>query len=107
MESVKEWIPAARRLVCCVDPFESFVDPQEENFEAVDAADLAIPSYPQLAVALNPTALCCALKPFAVVHALKEQGVQRILYFDNGIGLYQTPVAILDELAPLWKRLRI
>jgi hypothetical protein len=98
-ESAKTLIPGARRIACCADSLGNLVDTAAEDYQVVEAGSLSLPRYSQLVLALNATALCCALKPHAVTYALQQPGIQRVLYLDNDIGLYRTPFEILDALA--------
>ena len=98
LASVKDLIPGALRLACCVDPLENNLHPSGEDYLLVEASSLSLPRYPHLVLALNPTALCCALKPHAILHAFQQSGIKRVIYLDNDIGLYRTPSELLDAL---------
>lgn len=99
MERVAELMPEARRVVLCADPVEAGqVDPMQESFDWVAASGLGISRYHQLALASNPTGLCCALKPFAVMSAWASPGVCSVLYLDNDMDLYRRPVEMLNDL---------
>ncbi|MBJ7326349.1 MAG: hypothetical protein JHC52_03280 [Chthoniobacterales bacterium] len=97
-DSVAKHLPEARRIVCCADRLDGVCDPDKEAFEIVEAASLGIPRFPQWALALNPSALCCALKPHAIGIALKDPAIQRVIYIDNDMGLYRSPDEMLCAL---------
>ena len=97
-ESVDEFMPGALRLACSVDAVEGFLDAEEEGYELVEAGELGIPRFEQFVFALNPTAACCALKPHAVLSALKYPGIKRVLYIDNDMDLYHRPDEMLEFL---------
>src|SRR6185369_14369168 len=97
MQSIAQYLPHARRMVCCADSPVGIVDPPAENFEVIDAANLALPRFRQLAFALNATGLCCALKPHLTLHAFAT-GARRVLYLDNDIQLFRRPDEILAAL---------
>ena len=97
-DAVAELMPGAKRIVCCVDELSDCLDPQAEDYELVEARDLGLPRYDQLMLAFNPTAACCALKPHVVLHALECDHIQRVLYLDNDVGLYQKPEEMLELL---------
>jgi hypothetical protein len=97
-ESIAEHLPEAKRIVCCADEFDFSAPTSEASFEIVAASELGIPRYEQLAMALNPTALCCLLKPFIAKHAFEKHSIQKVIYIDNDIGLYRRPVELLSLL---------
>ena len=97
-DAVAELMPGAKRIVCCVDELSGCLDAQGENYELLEARDLGLPRYDQLMLAFNPTAACCALKPHVVLHALECDHIQRVLYLDNDVGLYQKPEEMLELL---------
>ena len=96
--SVAEHMPGALQVACSVDAFDGLLDPEEEGYEIFEASDLGIPRFEQFVFALNPTAACCALKPHAVLRALKYPGIKRVLYIDNDMGLYRRPDEMLAFL---------
>jgi len=96
--SVAEHMPGALQVACSVDAFDGLLDPEEEGYEIFEASDLGIPRFEQFVFALNPTAACCALKPHAVLRALKYPGIKRVLYIDNDMGLYSRPDELFDFL---------
>jgi hypothetical protein len=97
-DSVEEFLPEAQRIVCCADSWEGAGMLEDNLFEVIEAASLGIPRYSQLALALNPTALCCLLKPFIAKHAFEKHSIQKVIYIDNDIGLYRRPVELLNLL---------
>jgi len=97
-EAVAEHLPEAQRIVCCADSWEGAGMVEDNLFEVIEAASLGIPRYSQLALALNPTALCCLLKPFIAKHAFEKHSIQKVIYIDNDIGLYRRPVELLNLL---------
>jgi len=97
-ESVQHFLPGSLGIACCADSLQGTGDPANENFKVVEAASLQLPRYSQLAFALNATALCCALKPHAIKFVLRDTRIRRVLYIDNDIGLYRTPVELLALL---------
>ncbi len=97
-DAVAELMPGAVRMACCPDPFEGFLTSVQEGFEIMDGRDLGVPRFDEFVFALNPTALCCALKPFAVLRALEREGIKSVLYIDNDMGLYGSPDELLDLL---------
>lgn len=103
MSSVASYLPEAKRIVCCADRIDGCFDARSENYEVLEAVGLEIPRFNQLALALDPTALCCALKPYAIQIAIKVREIEKVIYIDNDMGLYRRPEELLHalETAPL------
>jgi hypothetical protein len=97
-ESVRELMPGALQVVCCLDSVADKLDLSDEAFEVIEARDLGLPRYDQLMLAFNPMAACCALKPHIALHALEYDHIQRVIYLDNDVGLYQKPEEMLELL---------
>ena len=98
MHDVARLLPEAQRIVACVDSLSGFADPAKESFTVIDAADLGLPRFHQLAFALNATGLCCAIKPFLALHAFARVGARHVLYLDNDIRLLRHPEEMLALL---------
>lgn len=99
MEQVARHIPDAVRVVCCVDSHAAVSASEVCAHATVNAIDLDVPRFRQLAFALPATGLCCALKPAAVLHAMEATSAERVLYFDNDMALYRGPAEALEALA--------
>lgn len=97
-DSVAEFLPEARRIVLCVDEVGAGADFSKDSFEIVEAASLGIPRYAHLALALNPTALCCLLKPYAVQFAFQNPTISKVIYIDNDMALFREPAEMLSAL---------
>jgi hypothetical protein len=98
MDNVEKFLPGAVRLTACVDDMGEEIPEDAASIGYFSSAAMGLPRYQQLAFALNPTALCCALKAHVVNRALAVNGITRVLYLDNDIGLYRTPDEILQML---------
>jgi hypothetical protein len=90
-------LPGARLIAYISDPIEGHFNALIEPFTVVESVKLGVPRFRHLAFALDPTALCCALKPHALAHALRA-GLRRVLYLDNDILLHSRPAALLAAL---------
>jgi len=62
--------------------------------EFVAAVALAIPNFLWLAAKYDATELCCALKPFAVRHAL-DLGYRQVVYCDADLHFFAEPVDLI------------
>lgn len=100
MRQVESHLPGALRIAYQTDPGDAPAQESPRPFILAHASGLNIPRYEQLAFALDPTALCCALKPWIILDALSRPGVERVLYLDNDIALYRRP----DEWLTLLER---
>jgi hypothetical protein len=98
LESVAEHLPEAKRIVCCADDFDFSTPPSELPFQVIAASSLGVPRFSQLAFGLNPTALCCLLKPYAVKFALQDDSISRVIYIDNDMALFRRPSELLEAL---------
>jgi hypothetical protein len=98
MDQLARHVPDAVRVVCCVDRSDPVEATAVGAHLTVNAADLGIPRFKQLAFALPATGLCCALKPAAVLHALQETGADSAVYLDNDIAVYRDPVEMRATL---------
>lgn len=96
MDSFKRLVPGLDRMVYCVDDLTGLLDKGQEDFTIVQCDQLEIPSFGKLKLALNPTALCCVMKPHIVLHAMRELGAESVLYIDNDIGIYREPIELIN-----------
>ncbi len=84
-ESFLRHHPGARIYTCLVDrPFDD-MPPLGLRGEIFFADELALPGGRRFLFQYDAFELCCALKPFALRHVLKNLGVQRIAYLDSDI----------------------
>lgn len=97
-DSLAEFLPEARRIVCCVDEVDQRHDFSKDSFEVIEAASLGIPRYAQVSLALNPTAMCCLLKPYAVQFAFQDSAISKVIYIDNDMALFREPTEMLAAL---------
>jgi len=98
MASVGQLVPDAMRLICCADGELPGLESVGEDIHHVNATSLGIERYAQLVFCLNPTAICCLLKPYAVAKALEIPNARRVIYLDNDVALYDSPVELLQAL---------
>lgn len=66
-----------------------------EGVTSVPVESLPVPRFSQLAFALPPVGLCCALKPHIVLDALSRFGPKAVIYFDADMNWYSHPADLL------------
>jgi hypothetical protein len=90
------WTDQPRILVVVADPLEDTAQPAFASLgvEFVAAATLGIPNFLWLAAKYDATELCCALKPFAVRHAL-DLGHRQVVYCDADVHFFSEPTDLL------------
>jgi hypothetical protein len=98
MDSVSKYVPQATQLICSADGDLSNWNPCDRSVVVLDSKRISVPRYPQLVFGLNPTGVCCLLKPFAVLKALELPNIRRVVYLDNDIGLFGSPSDLLEKL---------
>jgi len=97
-KSVAKIMPGSQFTAVCADEISNIHDISHEPFPLIEALSLGIPRFKQLALALDPTALCCMLKAHAVKNALKNPKITHVLYIDNDMVIYDKPAELLLAL---------
>src|ERR687886_725341 len=95
--SFAEHRPSDRCWVLVIDEVEGYLAPESEPFELVVPADLGIESFDRMAALYGVLELSTAVKPWLLRHLLKERGLDRIVYLDPDIRLYDD-LAEVDRL---------
>ena len=89
--------PGSRFFTLVIDDMEGYLDAAEEPFELVTVPDIGIEHYDRMAALYNVLELSTAVKPWLLRHLLHERGLERIVYLDPDIRLYD-PLTEVDEL---------
>lgn len=79
---------AAIYLVLC-DKVDGYFDPSKEPFETILAEDLGIDHFSEMAFKYGCVELNTAIKPYAIEKFFRQNGFERVLYFDPDILLYR------------------
>src|SRR5919206_1408179 len=95
--SFAEHRPNDRGGVLVIEEVEGSLAPEPEPFELVVPADLGIESFDRMAALYGVLELSTAVKPWLLRHLLKERGLDRIVYLDPDIRLYDD-LAEVDRL---------
>lgn len=99
VRSFRRWHPAGRAYVLVADDPEGCYDPAKEDFTVVSLGDLRLRDPRGFCFRYDPFALCNALKPYLLLHLLRERGEDRLLYLDSDLGVF-------GELGPLFRILQ-
>ncbi len=85
-ESLQAHEPDARMSVLIVDAIDGFIDPAQEPFEVLGPQDLEIEDFEGMSVRYDLTELCCALKPWIILHLLKAG--EAVVYLDSDMRVF-------------------
>jgi hypothetical protein len=99
MDSVKEFLPEARRTVFFIDDWKGKFDPDKEDFECIAAWTTSMPRYRHFAFAYSPGEFCFALKPFCARYLFDRTDVDQLIYVDSDMLFLERPAALLEALA--------
>ena len=96
MDSIRKHHPEWRCFLLLADCVDNCFDPAAENFEIIEAKDLAIPEFRRFAFQYSIMEFNTAVKPWAFEHLFEGYDVGRVIYFDPDIRLYR-PLRELEE----------
>ncbi len=85
VDSFKRYHPTARIFVCMVDRPTKEMPPLDIPAEIFFAEQLSLPGGRRFLFKYDAFELCCALKPFAMSHILRQHDFHRLLYLDSDI----------------------
>jgi len=108
----KNFLPQARTLgdsirkihsdlpfhVLLADETEGMVDLSKERYPVIEAKDISIPAYEDMAFKYNLIELSTALKPFFYEYLFDRFQYQKIIYFDPDIYVYGSLIPLFDAL---------
>nr|MBA2793551.1 glycosyltransferase family 4 protein [Thermoleophilaceae bacterium] len=95
--SVTEHRPRARCFTLVIDDPDGFIDGAREPFELVGIPALGIDGFDRMAAMYDVLELSTAVKPWLLRHLMADRGVERIVYLDPDIRLFDP----LDEVDAL------
>ena len=98
MASIRAAAPDLRRIVVLVDRPDGYFEPAKEDFEVLLSEDLGIPNSRWFHFKYTILELCTAVKPYAAQRIFERFGVERLLYFDPDICVYDDLQAIMAAL---------
>ncbi len=95
--SVAEQRRGARCFTLVIDDCGGYIDAAEEPFELVEIAALDIEGFDRMAAMYDVLELSTAVKPWLLRHLMRERGVERVIYLDPDIRLFD-PLDEVDSL---------
>ncbi|MCZ4224376.1 hypothetical protein [Pedobacter rhodius] len=96
--SVKKHNPEIDFFVLLSDEIDNPEDFKSQDFEILEAKNIGIGSYSELAFKYNVTEFSTAIKPFFFSY-LFEKEYEKVIYFDPDIYIYDNLDSIYDKLA--------
>src|SRR4051812_41313168 len=96
-ESFLEQHPDGQVFVLLADTIDGAFDPAAERFVTIEARDLAIPEFDQMAFRYTVVEFNTAVKPFLLEYLFEHYQLQKLCYFDPDIYFYQ-PITRIDQL---------
>lgn len=94
LKSVKETHPEFSLFVCLVDTTDNYFNPSEEIFTVIQADQLNIPTFADMAIRYDIMELNTAVKPFMFRWLFDNLDIENAIYLDPDIKVYSS----LDEL---------
>ena len=89
--------PGSRLFTLVIDDVEGYLDQAQEPFELVQVPDIGIEHYDRMAALYTVLELSTAVKPWLMRHLLHERGLERVVYLDPDIRIYD-PLTEVDDL---------
>src|SRR5215210_2808060 len=96
-ESFLEHHPEEKCYVLVIDDVEGYIEAASEPFELVRPAQLGIGDYEHMAAIYDVLELSTAVKPWLLRHLLDDRDLERVVYLDPDIRIYDR----LDEIDTL------
>jgi len=98
MESMRKWHPELLRIVILVDQVDGYFDPAEEDFDLILSTELNLPNSGWFHFKYTILELSTAVKPYAFEFLYHRFGLDRILYLDPDIKIYNRLDCVLHSL---------
>jgi glycosyltransferase involved in cell wall biosynthesis len=95
--SFAEHDPGGTCWTLVIDDVEEEIDDDDEPFEVVRPAELAIDRWEEMVVGYDVLELSTAVKPWLVRHLLERRSAERVTYLDPDIEVFSS-LAEVDEL---------
>ncbi len=97
--SFRDAHPGARFFTLLVDRVEDRFDPTREPFELIQVEQLEIPELAPFLFKYTVLEANTAVKPWFLEHLFDRHGVERLLYLDPDIRVYEPLDALFERLA--------
>jgi len=96
-QSLKDCHPDLLCFVLIVDDIKDKFEPQNENFTVISLDKLNIPNIQSFVFKYNITELSTATKPYLLEYLIKEYNLQKLIYLDPDIQVFQ-PLDYIFEI---------
>ena len=98
MDSIRRWVPGARRFAILVDRIDGVFDPAGEDFEIIPSDTLPTQDSRWFYFKYSAMELNMAFKPHAIQFLFERFGFDAVLYFDADIRVYEALDPLFEEL---------
>lgn len=97
-DSIKELHPDIDFYIILADEVDGYIDLVKEKYKTIEAKELNIPGFYEMAFKYNVLEFCTAIKPFIFTFLFKEHGYKNIIYFDPDIRVFSSLNSIYEHL---------
>lgn len=97
-DSIKKANPEVDFFILLADEAEEYLDLKKESYQVIEAKDIGIDNFEEMAFKYNVLEFCTAVKPFFIEYLIKTNKYSKIIYFDPDIYVYNKLDVIFDEL---------
>ncbi len=98
MSSIRQWHPELLRVVILVDQIDGYFNPEEEDFDIVLSEDLNLPQSDWFHFKYTILEFSTAVKPYAIELLFRKYNLDRIIYLDPDIKIYNRLDCLLHSL---------
>jgi glycosyltransferase involved in cell wall biosynthesis len=98
MSSIREHNPEVLRIVILVDQVDKYFDPAKEDFDIILSEQLEIPKSHWFHFKYSLLELSTAVKPYALDFLFHAYGLQKLIYLDPDIKVYDSLGLLFREL---------
>ncbi len=87
-DSLKQYAPGYTLVIGLVDRIDGRFTRQDVEYEVIEAEEIGLSSFSDMAARYSIIELNCAMKPFFCLHILDRYKLSRIVYLDSDIYLF-------------------
>ncbi len=99
MKSVEAVHPEYHRMLCLADRVNHYFDPEDDNFEVIQAEDLGIPNFHDMAFRYDIMEFNTAVKPFMFQWVFENSDLDAVIYLDPDIRVFTRMEELEKRLA--------